>query len=151
MKHFNHKYSRVKGASIFVVSAFVAGVALADEPAVPSPALSIELNTLTQQGEACRMIFMVENTLGADLAAAVFETVLFKTDGSVERLTLFDFQALPQGRPRVRQFDLPNVGCDSFGRVLINDVHACRGDGITDADCLKGLKLSTKTAVEVLG
>lgn len=152
MKRFSHKYARGTCAPVFAALMFVAGagVALAEETAAP-PALAIELNTLTQQDQACRMIFMVENTLGADLSAAVFETVLFKSDGSVERLTLFDFQALPQGRPRVRQFDIPNAACDSFGRILINDVHACRGDGITDADCLKGLKLSTKTSVEVLG
>ncbi len=115
------------------------------------PALSIELNTLSQQDNACRLIFLVHNSMGKDLEKAVFETVLFKADGSVDRLTLFDFQKLPQGRPRVRQFDIPGLDCDALGRVLINDVHACSGDGITGTDCIDALKLSTKTTVEVLG
>lgn len=153
MRPNGHKRSRIKGASVFSTCLFMAvtGAALADQTAAPSAVLSIELNTLTQKDTACRMIFLVENTLKADLETAVFETVLFKTDGGVERLTLFDFQTLPQGRPRVRQFDIPNAKCESFGRVLINDVHSCKGDGITGADCIKGLKLSTKTSVEVLG
>lgn len=153
MRRPSYKVSRFKGASVFSVCLLVAvtGAALAEEPTTSPAFLSIELNTLTQQDAACRMIFLVENTLGADLETAVFETVLFKTDGSVDRLTLFDFQALPQGRPRVRQFDIPNTGCEAIGRVLINDVHSCKGDGIADADCIKGLKLSTKTSVEVLG
>jgi len=153
MRFPSYKDSRPKGTSVFAVCLFVAvtGSALADEPAASPPFLSVELNTLVQQDGSCRMIFLVENTLGADLETAVFETVLFKTDGSVDRLTLFDFQKLPQGRPRVRQFDIPDTGCDALGRVLINDVHSCKGDGITDADCIKGLKLTTKTSVEVLG
>lgn len=153
MRPNSHKQSRIKGASVFSTCLFMAvtGAALADQTAAPPAVLSIELNTLTQKDSACRMIFLVENTLGADLSSAVFETVFFKTNGGVERLTLFDFQALPQGRPRVRQFDIPNVQCGSLGQVLINDVHSCKGDGITGVDCIKGLKLSTKTSVEVLG
>lgn len=153
MRQPSHKYSRSKGASVLSACLLVAvtGSALAETPATSTPLLSIELNTLDQQDSACRMIFLVENSLGADLESAVFETVLFKTDGSVDRLTLFDFQSLPQGRPRVRQFDIPGTGCEAIGRVLINDVHACKGAGIVDADCIKGLKLSTKTSVEVLG
>lgn len=153
MRRFSYKDSRPKGVLVFPICLLVAvtGPAQADDPAASTPFLSIELNTLDQQDGACRMIFLVENMLGADLETVVFETVLFKTDGSVDRLTLFDFQKLPQGRPRVRQFDIPNAGCDALGRVLINDVHSCKGDGITDADCIKGLKLTTKTSVEVLG
>jgi len=115
------------------------------------PVLSIELNTLNQQETACRMIFLVQNKMGNDLDKTVFETVLFNTDGSVNRLTLFDFQKLPKGRPRVRQFEIPGTKCEAIGRVLINDVHACQGDGISGEDCIKALKLSTKTSVELIG
>jgi len=153
MRRSSYKDSLSKGASVLSACVLVAvtGPAQADDPPASAPVLSIELNTLSQQDGACRMIFLVENTLGAGLESAVFETVLFKTDGSVDRLTLFDFQTLPQGRPRVRQFDIPGTGCDAIGRVLINDVHSCKGNGITDADCINGLKLTTKTSVEVLG
>lgn len=153
MRTSSHKPGRLRAASLATTCLFVGmtNPAMAQDSATPGKHLSIELNTLTQQDGACRLIFLVENTLGADLNSAVFETVLFKTDGSVERLTLFDFQELPQGRPRVRQFDIPGTGCDAIGRVLINDVHACKGNGIVEADCINGLNLSSKTAVEVLG
>lgn len=113
--------------------------------------LAIELNTLSQQDGACRMMFLVENSLGADLEKAVFETVLFKKDGSVDRLTLFDFQKLPTGRPRVRQFDISGSSCGDISRVLINGVHACQGEGISGEICINALKLTSKTDVEVLG
>lgn len=149
----NHKPSPFKAAQCLAACLLVGmtGPAMAQDSATPGKHLSIELNTLIQQDGACRLVFLAQNTLGADLDSAVFETVLFKTDGSVERLTLFDFQKLPQGRPRVRQFDIPGTGCDAIGRVLINDVHACKGNGIVEADCINGLNLSSRTSVEVLG
>lgn len=123
--------------------------AAAQEPVTPF--LSVELNATDQQAGACRLIFMVENGLGADLSALVFETVLLDRDGRVILLTLFDFQDLPAERPRVRQFDLPDTDCDALGRVLLNDVNICTGPGLADDACKAGLRWSTRTAVEVLG
>jgi hypothetical protein len=116
-----------------------------------TPSLSVELNTVEPQAEACRLTFVVENQLGADLDALVFETVLFDTAGQVLTLTLFDFGAVPQSRPRVRQFDLPGSDCASIARVLLNDTHACRGDGLSPDSCTKGLHWSSRTSVEVIG
>jgi len=88
--------------------------------------------------------------LGQDMKA-VYETVLFDKSGQVNRMTLFDFGELPYGRPRVRQFEIPNLQCENLGRVLFNGVHACSGEGIDAAKCEGGLNLSTRTPVEVLG
>lgn len=111
------------------------------------PALAIELNRIDPLDGACRLTFMAENTLGADLETLALETVLIDRDGQVERLTLFDFGALPDGVPRVRQFDIPGLACDRLGRVLINGVAGCTGAGT----CSGALDLSSRTEVEVLG
>jgi hypothetical protein len=119
--------------------------ALAQEEAAPR--LSLELNRVDSLDGACRLTFMAENGLGADLDALSLETVLIDTEGRVERLTLFDFGALPAGIPRVRQFDIPGLACDSLGRVLINGVSDCGGaDGCGDA-----LEFGSRTDVEVIG
>lgn len=116
------------------------------------PGLSLELNTIESTQTGCRLTFLANNGLGADLSSAVFETVLFNREGLVERLTLFDMQAIPAGRPRVRQFDVPGLACEGLGNVLINGVHACGGDGIDRAACETGLELKSRVeAVEVLG
>jgi len=94
---------------------------------------------------------VVENALGADLSEAVFETVLFDTEGSVERLTLFDMRDLPDGRPRVRQFQIDGITCDGIGRILFNGVQACTGEGLDDGACMDGLGLTTRIEIEVLG
>ncbi|MEM9755701.1 MAG: hypothetical protein AAF914_06900 [Pseudomonadota bacterium] len=114
--------------------------------------LTIELNAAETIETGCRLTFVVENGLGHDIASAVFETVLFTRDGIVDRLTLFDMQALPADRPRVRQFDVPGLACDALGRVLINGVSACTGDGIDQSACEAGLVPSSRLEdVEMIG
>jgi hypothetical protein len=139
-------------------SAVVAGLppASAADGASGDATLGIELNSVSQEGAACRLVFVVENGMGADLSSAVFETVLFDSEGRVVTLTLFDFGALPAGRPRVRQFDLADTACADLGRLLLNDAHACTADGessgaITPEACAAALRWSSRTGIEVLG
>lgn len=132
------------------VLALAAGPAYAQDEA-PAPSLSIELNALQQHDDACRIVFLAENRLGADLSALSFETVLIDTAGIVDRLTLFDFQSLPEGRTRVRQFDLVDTRCDSVGRILINGVAACDGEGLAGTECIDRLTLATRTKAEIAG
>jgi hypothetical protein len=131
-----------------LLSLLVSGPALAEGAEV---FLSVELNTIEGQGAGCRLTFVVENALGADIGALVIETVLFDRSGEVVDLTLFDFQDLPEGSPRVRRFDLGSPACADLSRVLLNDVHACSGQGLEPARCAEGLRWSSRTEVEVLG
>lgn len=113
--------------------------------------VSVELNALEPVEDACRFSFMVQNGHGTDIDQAVYEAVLFDTDGRVDRLTLFDFGALPAARPRVRQFVVPGLACGDLGRLLINGADTCTGDGLPQDACTAGLMLSSRTDVEVLG
>lgn len=137
-----------------MVRALAACIVLA--AAVPAaageaPALTVELNAAAQEGDACRLTFVVENGLGTDLSSAVFETVLFDREGQVLTLTLFDFQSLPAGRPRVRQFDVPGTDCGTLGRILFNDASACEGAGLAPGACMSALRWRSRTGIEVLG
>ena len=125
-----------------------AGFAQADEDVTGR--LSIELNSVEATESACRMSFVVINGLDEPVDKAVFEAVLFDSDGAVDRLTLFDFGKLPVARPRVRQFLVPELACDGLGRVLINGVETCEAESGGDV-CSGSLKLSTRIGVEVIG
>lgn len=113
--------------------------------------LSIELNAAEPAAGACRLSFLVENTHGEPITEAVFEAVLFDTEGRVERLTLLDFGALPPGRPRVRQFILPETDCDALGRLLLNGANRCEAPGLDAGICEHSLRPSSRTGIEVLG
>ncbi|MAM25445.1 MAG: hypothetical protein CML55_08735 [Rhodobacteraceae bacterium] len=113
--------------------------------------VSIELNALQQVEDSCRISFLVQNGHGFDIEQAVYEAVLFDTDGRVDRLTLFDFSALPSARPRVRQFVVPGLACESLGHLLINGAETCAGPDVPEEACGKDLDLRSRTDVEVLG
>jgi len=134
------------------IFALAAGVAPGPALAAEGVALTITLNAAaaTDAGE-CRLSFVIRNDLGTDIESLVAEAVLFDGVGRVATMTLFDFGSLPEGRPRVRQFDLAGRGCDGIGGVLVNGIGTCEGDGLTPAACLTGLRLSSETAIEVTG
>ena len=132
-------------ALLFLVFALSAAAPAAAQEAAPR--LGLELNRVDPVDGACRLTFMAENELGADVDVLSLETVLIDTEGRVERLTLFEFGAVPYGVPRVRQFDIPGLACGALGRVLINGVAECSAG----TACAEGLDLSSRTAVEVVG
>jgi len=134
------------GLAVCAVLALGAGAARAD-----SAGMSIELNALdpTDDG-ACQMSFLIENTHSQDITQAVYQAVLFDASGRVDRLTLFDFGALPTGRPRVRQFVVPGLDCAALSRVLFNGAETCAGADA--AACEAGLTLRSRVeTTEVTG
>ncbi len=113
--------------------------------------LRVELNAAETTDTACRLSFLIENTHGADIAQAVYETVLFNADGEVDQLTLFDFGTLPTGRPRVRQFEVPGLACNDLSRLLINGASTCKAGDLGADVCAATLSLSSRTAIALLG
>lgn len=132
--------------AILALSLPAGGAALAQEP-VSAPSLRLEFNGLEPSTAGCRLTFVVENGLGAALDRAAFEIVLFNRDGLVDRLTVLDFKDLPDGKTKVRQFDLPNADCAGIGRVLVNDAVACQGEGVEPFACIRNLNAETKSDI----
>ncbi len=130
--------------AVIAMSPACAGLAQAQEPA---PALALELNGVEASQAGCRLTFVVTNDLGKALDKAAFEIVLFNQKGLVDRLSVLDFKALPAGKTKVRQFNLPDVDCPGVSRVLVNDATACEGDGIAASACIMNLKTETRSPV----
>lgn len=113
--------------------------------------VTLELNSVAQVDGACQVSFLIQNGHAADITSAIYEAVLFDTSGGVDRLTLFDFGALPAARPRVRQFVLPGLDCSALGRLLINGAETCTSDGLAPDACGRDLELRSRIDVEILG
>lgn len=94
------------------------------------------------------MTFVVTNGLDRDIDKAAYEIGLFNSEGLVERLMVLDFQALPEGKTKVRQFDLAQTDCARIGRVLINDETACEGDNVSPGACIRDLVTTSRADVE---
>lgn len=93
----------------------------------PAPALNLELNAAQPSDKGCRLTFVVNNALGADLTKAAFEIALFDEAGTVDRLTVLDFKDLPAGKTKVTRFDLAGADCGKLSRVLTNSATECAG------------------------
>lgn len=136
--------------ALALTAALAVTPALAQETA-PQPHLEIELNAAQTQDTGCKLSFVVVNGHDADIAKAVFETVIFTADGQVDRLTLFDFGTLPASRPRVRQFVLTDTACDGIGQILFNGADTCESDTLDATVCSTGMTLKSRTDIEVTG
>lgn len=113
--------------------------------------LTLDLNAADTIGEACRLTFVLSNGLPSDIDRLVYETVLFSEQGRVLLLTLFDFGALPVGRPRVRQFQVPDTTCDRIGSVLINGASTCDGEGLAPTICETALDTRSLSGIRIGG
>ncbi|MEM9967989.1 MAG: hypothetical protein AAF755_07820 [Pseudomonadota bacterium] len=127
------------------------GSAVAADETDKTETLRVELNAADTIGDACRLTFLINNDLAVDVESLVVETVLFSKEQQVILLTLFDFAALPLGRPRVRQFQVPNVTCDGIGMVLVNGADNCAGNGLNAAVCERSLVVSSRTSIALEG
>ena len=130
----------------------LASIALAVLPAgaqeaAKDAALILELNGAQPSDKGCRLTFVVTNNLGAELTKAAFEIALFNDAGVVDRLTVLDFNELPEGKTKVARFDLPGTDCTKISRVLVNHATECAGAGIDPKACLSRLKPETKSTI----
>lgn len=140
---------RPLASRLLAVALTFSSAAFAQDKAEPS--LLLELNALQPTEQTCRLIFVVQNGLSDSLEQLSFEAVVFNQNDIVERLTLLDFETVPMGRMRVRQFDMPDISCDGIKRILINGTNSCESKGGVSLACDDLLKLNSRTPVEISG
>ncbi|RFC69509.1 MULTISPECIES: hypothetical protein [Mesorhizobium] len=144
MKHLNK--IAIATAALHLAAAAVAHAQTGT--AQQGGALSLELNAAQPSEKGCRLTFVVNNGLSTPLKAASFELVLFNKEGVVDRITALAFKDMPAGKTKVSRFDLSDVDCTNLGRVLINAVTGCEGEGIAPETCSRQLKATSKAGVE---
>jgi hypothetical protein len=129
------------------LSLLVLAPALAQE-AAPAPGLALELNAVQPSDSGCRITFLATNSYDVEIARAAIETALFSADGTIDRIVTLDFKALAPGKTKVLQFGLNDLDCANLGRVLINDITACDGEGLAPDTCLDALGVSARPDIE---
>jgi hypothetical protein len=120
-----------------------------DTAATSATNLEVELNSLAPSQKGCMMTFVALNKLATPINKVSFELAFFNDKNAVDRITVLDFRDLPLGKKRVRQFDMPNVKCESVTRVLVNDTPVC--DGPATGECMKGLVTRSQVSVPFEG
>ena len=115
-------------------------------PALADP-VTLDLNALHPRDGACQLVLVAQNP-GPALERLVLEAVLFDTSGGVAALTLLDLQDLPEGRTRVRSFEIGGLSCEGLGRLLVNGIADC--EPATAPGCTSAPVLTSRVAIEVL-
>jgi len=111
--------------------------------------IAFELNGAKTVASACRVTFVVRNTLDAGLTALALDLVVFDKDESVTGYAGIDIGALPKGKTRVRQYEVADYDCEKISRLLINEVRACDNPAGKIENCATLLKLRTKTTIDL--
>lgn len=137
-------------APLIAVAALAASPVMAQESA-PAPGLALELNAVTPSETGCRITLLATNRLGTEVTRSAFEIALFGTGGGIERLVSLEFKAMPDGKTRVLQFDIGEIGCDTLSRVLINDITACDGEGLDPGACYAALSTVSRLGTVEFG
>lgn len=109
-----------------------------------APTLALEFNGLEKSDNGCRLTFVVNNGFPNTLTRAAFEIAMFNTEGVVDRLTVLEFKDLQAGKTKVTRFNLAGADCTKIGRILVNEVTDCTGEGVDTATCRSVLKTSSR-------
>lgn len=139
-------------ASAIVGLAVAAGVtkSMAEEPpasqGTDGAAIRVELNRAEPIDDGCRLSFVIENRTPEAFESMQWDLYFFDRDGLITGRMAAEVAPLRAGKTSVKQFDVPGIGCNSLGRVLVNDVLRCESaDGQAKIDCL-GLTLPSSRA-----
>jgi hypothetical protein len=108
--------------------------------------LSFDLNKLEPQAGNCRVTFVVANGRPLAVEALKADLVIFGSDGVVARRLAVNLGPIAAMKTVVRVFEIPALGCDAVGSVLVNDLPACRftGEETGPADCLSATTLTAR-------
>ena len=137
--------SPARGKLLAALLFLAAGIGVAVPPAWSADeGISIELNRLKPVKDACRISLVFTNALPVPVDLLAIETVLFNTDATVERFLVLKSRPLAPKKIRVQQFDVRGVPCERFGKLLLNDVKACKAGELDGPACLDRLQPSSR-------
>lgn len=147
MRHLsNLPRTRRIEVAVSALAALLLSVGTAGAAATPGQ-ITIELNKLVAQNQACGLYFVVDNPTDSDLQALNVEAIFFRGDGIIDRQLALEFAPVRRASRHVKVFELKDMACDQVGSILINDAIACRDAAGPIADCLGRLAVSTRSAV----
>jgi len=113
-------FNQTVGAAVVAVAICSAGALRAQ-----SGNIELELNTAAEVNGGCRLTYVATNSTPLSLDKMTYEVAVYDTDALVKLLLELEFGGLPSGKTRVLQFDVPEMGCESISRILVNKSVEC--------------------------
>jgi len=115
--------------------------------AVAENPIRIELNTMENVQNSCRLSFVIENKGETPIETLKLDLAVFGREGAIQRRLIVELGPVRGSKTMVKAFDVEG-DCGQIGSLLVNDVTAC-GPG-DPGTCLDRLLLSSRsTAVRL--
>ena len=130
-----------------LAAVFAAVLCLTPRPAAAA-GLTLELNKVEDTPQGCLATVLIANKLGQTLDRFRLDLVLFDGKGVVSDRLLIDLAPLPRDRTTIANLPLHAGACTGISRVLLRDIPACRTQQGRPHDCLTGLAVSSRTAID---
>jgi hypothetical protein len=108
------------------------------------PAVSIELNKLDPNGGSCRAYLVLKNEARTAFQSLKLDIVMFDGDGIVAKRLAVETAPLPVGKTSLKVFDIAGQPCTGIGRILLNDILACKDAEGQREDCLGVVRPSAR-------
>lgn len=107
--------------------------------------VSVELNKLEATNNACRAYLVLQNGTSHAFESLKLDVVMFDADGIVARRLAVEAAPLSTGKTSLKVFDVDGLACTEVGRVLLNDVLTCTGDGGALDGCIDMIEPASRT------
>jgi hypothetical protein len=114
-----------RAPAAFLTGALLLGGGASAQTPAGEGEIAVELNKLEAAGPTCRGYFVVRNATAATLQDLRLDVFLFDTTGVIQRRVALGFRDVRPERSRIVLFDLAPGGCETFGRLVVNEVIAC--------------------------
>ena len=139
------------GPRILAILGLLAAVGLSSgAQAKDAKQIQLDLNALQDSDKGCIGVFVLKNALGQDVAKLGIRIASFSPDGHVSPLTTLSVAPFATNKTRVVTALLTSAQpCSRVGRVLVDSVSVCDGDGLDPGMCGGMLSLSTHAAVSL--
>lgn len=110
----------------------------------------LELNNAVDGDDgSCRLVYVATNNTGVGLSKTAYEVAVFDGEGVVSQLLVLEFGALPVGKTKVVQFELPGQNCSNISKIIVNSLADCESEGGKKLDfCMKGLITNSRNVIE---
>ena len=112
--------------------------------------LSVELNKLEPIENGCRTFFLFRNRMENVMQGFEMSIAILDRDGIIDRLLTIDAAPLPAGRTTLKLFEIPEIGCERIGAILLHEITTCELEGGGEADCFDFIELKSKASAALV-
>jgi hypothetical protein len=133
---------RLAGPALLALALASPGAALAQEAGRET--VTIELNKLEPQENACRAYLVVKNDGAQAFESLKLDLVMFDKGGVVAKRLAVQAAPLPVGKTSLKVFDVEGHACPDIGSILLNDVLECTPSPAAPGGCLAQIAVSAR-------